>query len=167
MAEGLQLHLCIRQYSTCSDGLLLPGDLAFLQVTAWSEVGGPCVRGSSECFPVTGVNAVAASLRRAGRPLSFKLAVQDTWGHANEKGLPLLGFVPCSQRVDIPFQAPDVPVGGVFKFASHSATRLQLPGHYRQGPMAASIAVVLKLSPLDCTVRTGTAAQASLRSMQG
>ena len=136
----------------------------------WSEVGGPCVRGSSECFagtPEFRAEAVAASLRRAGRPLSFKLAVRDSWEHANEKGLPLLGVDPCSHLADIPFQAPLVPVGGDFKFASHAATRLQLPGHYRQGPMAASIAVVCKLSPLGCTVRTGTTGQASLRSMQG
>ena len=112
----------------------------YLQVTGWSEVTSPCVRGSPECFagsPVTMADAVAASLRRAGRQLSFKLAVQDTWGPANEKGLPLLGVDPCSHRVDVPFQAPPVPVGGVFKFGSHSATRLQLPGHYRQAPRAA------------------------------
>ena len=63
----------------------------------WSEVGGPCVRGSSECFagtPEFRAEAVAASLRRAGRPLSFKLAVRDSWEHANEKGLPLLGVIP-------------------------------------------------------------------------
>ena len=128
------------------------------------------MRGSSECYagtPEFSAEVVAACLRRAGRPLSFKLAVRDSWEHANKKGLPLLGFDPCSQRVEIPFQAPLVPVGGVFKFASHSATRLQLPGHYRQGPMAASIAVVCKLSPLGCTVRTGKAGQAPLRSMQG
>ena len=98
------------------------------------------MRGSLECFvgnPDTGVHAVAASLRRAGRLLSFKLAVQDTWGHAQENDLPLLGVDPCSLRLDVPFQAPLVPVGGVFKFASHSATRLQLPGYYTQAPRAA------------------------------
>ena len=104
------------------------------------------MRGSSDCFagtPVTMPEPVAASLRRAGRPLSFKLAVKATWDHANEHGLPLLGVDPCSHRVAIPFQAPLVPVGGVFKFASHSATRLQLPGHYRQAfSMANSVAVV-------------------------
>ena len=120
------------------------------------ERGRQPLRGSSECFagtPVTRPEALAASLRRAGRPSSFKLAVKDSWGHANEHGLPLLGMDPCSRQVDIPFQAPLVPVGGNFKFASHSATRLQLPGHYRQAlraafSMAASIAVVCKLSPL-------------------
>ena len=70
MAEGLHLHLCINQCSTCSNGLLLRGDLALLQVTGWSEVTSLSVRGSPECFagnPVTMPDAVAASLRRAGQ----------------------------------------------------------------------------------------------------
>ncbi len=125
MAEGLHLHLCISQCSTCSTGLLLLGDLVVLQVTAWSEVAGPCVRGSSECFAGTPeflATAVAASLRRAGRPLSFRLAVRATWEHAFENNLPLLGMDPCSQRVDVPFQAPLVPVGKAqYLSSSHAA----------------------------------------------
>ena len=75
--------------------------------------------------------AVAANLRRAGRPLSFKLAVLATWEqHANGPAYKLA-------TADVPFHAPLVPVGGVFKFGWHTATRLQLPGHYRQAPRAA------------------------------
>ena len=68
MAEGLRLHLCISQGSTCTIGLLLPTDLASLQVNQWSQpMHTLCVRSPT--------SAVRAPLELAQQQLQPTCAV--------------------------------------------------------------------------------------------